>query len=159
MDMPKSHVSNRRRRGQGAGRVLPYIFDCREMEAYRTGGLVIFLVETLPRLQSAQVSILSLGNTVLISPHSISTCNLDLNVPHPNPLHVHSNSTDLSHLDLSSLSSPKIVNGVLNLRFRLRADSGWIIPPADSLDSDTLVAPCLSISCSFCGLQFTMDGG
>jgi len=121
-----------------------------------------YTMEMLPRVKSTQVFILPIGNSVSITPHSISTSKVHSNdlVP-PTPATAQSRDINLSHVDLSSYSNhPKLANGVLNLRFPVKASACQMDSPSDPIDfSDASISEVLTFSCAFCGQQLTKGKG
>ena len=120
---------------------------------------LLYVVETLPRVQTTQIFVLPLGNSVTVTPHSIKTSKAlsHSNPLAPTPTNTHSRNINLSHLDFSGRSSPKLAGGVLNLRFPVKASARQVRLPSDPLDfSDASVADDgLTFSCAFCGQQLT----
>ena len=125
-----------------------------------------FLAETLPRLKSVQVSILTTHSRISLRQEGIFSCNDSAPTNHePAILSTDGDITpptsgstfnlNLSQLDLSSFSDAKIVQGVLGLRFKTKI-SAVITLPRDCLDDcdDTLPFK-LVFACSFCGQQLT----
>lgn len=125
---------------------------------------VCCLVERLPRVQTAQISILiPPGGSVTIAPHCISsnpkdsppTTTSSSSTFSSLPPHVHIISIDLSHVNLSSFSSPQFVEGALSIRFKIKPHHTSLTSPADPIKAGPLVERQLKILCSFCGQLLT----
>lgn len=126
----------------------------------------MYLVETLPRLQSVQVTLLTTQSRISLRLEGIHTSCNNLAATDCDPGITITNTTvlpsqctynvDLSQLDLSSFTDVRMAQGVLRLRFKTKSSPGVVAHPGDFLEDYNDSPPSeLALACAFCGLNLT----